>query len=68
MLTTAEKGTPIASRVKGKPALVKSLRSLLIRVHRYGRCRARRAEDLQWTAELLDALYAALSKAERPRD
>ena len=64
MLTTAEKGPAVASRIKGKPAIVKSLRSLLIRTARYGNRRAQRASDFKWTAALLDALTTALQVAE----
>src|SRR4029453_3074375 len=63
MLTASEKGHEM-SRIKGRPALVKRLRGLLIAVHRFGRVRARTSDDIQWTAALLDALYGALSKAE----
>jgi hypothetical protein len=64
MLTRAEKGTPTASRIKGKASIVRRLRALLIAAHRYGRGRARTAEDIQWSAVMLDALTAALAAAE----
>ena len=55
-------------RVKGRPALVRSLRSLLIRVHRFGKGRARTHEDVLWTARTVDVLSAALDVADpRPR-
>jgi hypothetical protein len=49
--------------VKGRPAIVKSLRALLIRTHRFGRHRARTADDIRWAARLIDALTTALSCA-----
>jgi hypothetical protein len=64
MLTTMEKGHPTASRIKGKPAIVKSLRSLLIRTARYGNRRAQRAADFKWSCCLLDALQIALQVAQ----
>lgn len=54
----------LLSRVKGKPALVRSLRGLLIRVHRFGRARATSDADRFWTARLIDALEAALEVAD----
>lgn len=54
-------------RVKGRPALVRSLRSLLLRVHRFGRARATTADDRVWTARVLDQLLAALAVAD-PRE
>lgn len=53
-------------RVKGKQALTKSLRRLLLRTHRFGRCRAVGA-DLWWTARVIDALTTALDVAEGDR-
>jgi hypothetical protein len=64
MLTRAEKGTPTASRIRGRDSIVKSLCGLLIRVHRFGRHRARTAEDLMWAARTIDALYQALAVAD----
>jgi hypothetical protein len=56
------------SRVKGRPALVRSLRGLLIRVHRYGRCRAATSADQAWAAAVIDALFAALAVADPRSD
>ena len=67
MLSTAEKGRTVASRIKGRPALVKRLRALLLAVHRFGRGRVHTPEDLCWTATLIDRLYAALDAAEPQR-
>ena len=64
MLTAAERPRCTASRIKGRPALVRSLRGLLLRVHRFGRGRARTPQDMQWAARVLDSLYAALATAE----
>jgi hypothetical protein len=55
----------VVTRVKGKAAITKSLRSLLIRTHRYGRHRAATPEDLGWAAQLIDALTAAVETADR---
>jgi hypothetical protein len=63
MLTLEEKGRPIASRVKGKAALVKRLRGLLLATHRYSKARAR-ASDYRWTGCFLDALNVALQIGE----
>ena len=51
-------------RVKGRPALVRRLRGLLLAVHRFGRCRAATDADRRWTAAVLDALAAALAVAD----
>ena len=55
-------------RVKGRPALVRRLRGLVVAVHRYGHCRATTDADRLWTARMLDQLLAALQTADpRPR-
>ena len=64
MLTASERPRGVASRIKGRPALVRSLRGLLLRVHRFGRHRARSRQDMQWAAVRIDALDAALLSAE----
>ena len=51
------------SRVKGRPAIVKSLRALLLRTHRFGRHRARTADDIRWAGALVAALTSALAAA-----
>jgi hypothetical protein len=66
VLTTSERPRATASRIKGKPAMVRSLRGLLLRVHRYGRGRARTPADITWTARVLDALRETLAAAEAP--
>ena len=57
-------GAAVQHRIKGRPALVRSLRSLLIRVHRFGKGRARTHEDVLWTARTVDVLSAALRTAD----
>ena len=52
----------VRHRVKGKQALEKRLRGLLLAVHRYGRCRARTRAELQWTAKAIDLLTLALNE------
>jgi hypothetical protein len=51
-------------RVKGRPALVRSLRALLLRVHRYGRHRARTADERRWAAVVLDHLTTTVQVAD----
>jgi hypothetical protein len=58
-------GAKPLTRVKGRPALIRSLRALLIRVHRFGRARAVSQPDRRWAAALIDALTAAVAEAER---
>ena len=50
-------------RVRGKDAIVTSLRSLLIRTARYGRCRAVSPADCRWAATVFDRLTATLHAA-----
>ncbi len=64
MLSRCEKPRATASRIKGRQALVRSLRGLLIRVHRFGRGRARSPEDVRWAARTIDALADCLRGAE----
>lgn len=52
------------SRIKGRPALVRRLRGLLVAVHRYGKGRARTPEEVRWAAKMLDRLQHALDGAE----
>jgi hypothetical protein len=51
----------VLHRVKGRPALIRSARGLLLRVHRYGRGRARTHTEVVWSARAIDALDGALS-------
>lgn len=63
MLTSTERPRGTASRIKGRPAIVRSLRGLLIRTHRFGHCRARSREDVLWAARTIDVLMLALRVA-----
>jgi hypothetical protein len=53
----------MARRVHGRGPLLKSLRGLMIRVHRYGTVRARTPEDRVWAGRLADRLDAALRES-----
>ncbi len=48
--------TPGASRIAGRGGLLRSLRSLLGRVRRYGEHRASTADEQRWAALLFDGL------------
>jgi hypothetical protein len=52
-------------RVKGKHALERRLRGLLLAVERFGKHRARTGPELAWSATLIAWLLAALEAAER---
>ncbi len=55
-------------RIRGRPALVRRLRGLLVAVHRFGRARAITPEDRHWTARVLDGLTAVVETADpRPQ-
>lgn len=47
-------------RVRGRWALERRARGLLIAVHRFGRCRAATREDIAWSATWIDGLTALL--------
>jgi hypothetical protein len=53
---------PFHTRVKGRPALMKRLRALLVAVHRFARARARTPDDVQWAARTIAALSALLQE------
>ena len=53
-------GSRMSSRVKGRPAILKSLMRLLLRVHRFGRLRASSDDDQRWAARVSDGLHALL--------
>jgi hypothetical protein len=55
-------GRRMVSRVKGRAALEKRARGLLLAVHRFGRCRAATRGDQLWTARAIDALAALLER------
>jgi len=50
----------IKSRVKGRPAITRSLTGLLLRAHRFARCRATSRADQHWAARVIDSLTASL--------
>jgi hypothetical protein len=62
-LTAPERLPALASRIKGRPALVRSLSLLLIRVARFATHRAHAQADQQWAARLQDDLTVALRNA-----
>lgn len=51
-------------RIKGRPALVRRLRGLLVAAHRFGRHRATSPDERQWSAGLVDALTVAVNIAD----
>jgi hypothetical protein len=53
-------GRRLVSRVKGRPALEKRIRRLLVAAHRYGRHRACSRADVLWYAKAIDGLQALL--------
>jgi hypothetical protein len=53
----------VASRIRGRGALLRSLRGLVIRAHRYGVYRAATADERGWAARLCDDLTGALQTA-----
>lgn len=59
-------GRRLVSRVRGRQALERSLRLLLIRAHRFGRHRARTTAEREWAARLIDGLSAILSDTTPP--
>jgi len=64
MLSAAERGRAVASRIKGRTSITRRLRAVLIGVHRYARCRAQRGSDLRWAASVIDALTTTNQLAE----
>ena len=50
-------------RVQGRQAITRSLGGLLIRAHRYSRCRATLPADQHWAARLIDMLEQAYATA-----
>lgn len=50
-------------RVKGRPALTRSLAGLLIRACRFAQHRATDRADVLWAGRLIDSLTAALAVA-----
>lgn len=56
-------GRRMHTRVRGRQALEKRLRAVLVAVHRFGRCRAAIDADRRWTAHTLDRLTAVLQES-----
>ena len=52
----------LKSRVKGKAALVRSLRSLELRVMRFGMLRARQDTDRRWAVDVATRLRAIIAE------
>jgi hypothetical protein len=52
-------------RVVGRPALERTRRRLVIRLHRYAEHRATSPADVRWCAHTLDALSVALESGRR---
>jgi hypothetical protein len=65
VLQASERPRGVASRIKGKTAIIRSLALLLIRVHRFGSLRASTYEDRAWAGRLFDDLHAALHRARK---
>jgi hypothetical protein len=51
-------------RCVGRPAIERSIRALLLRVHRFGRHRATLPENIRWAARMIDGLTALLEPGE----
>ncbi len=62
MREVSGKRTP--SRVRGRAALTRRLRALLLAVHRFGRCRARAPDDIAWAARIIDRLTDHITREE----
>jgi hypothetical protein len=60
-------GRFLVSRIKGKAALERRLRGLLLAVGRFAQHRARSRDELLWTARVLDGLHALLDNQETGR-
>jgi hypothetical protein len=56
----------VRHRIKGPGPLIKSARSLVLRLHRYGRGRARTPGEVRWAARAIDAVDAAVRVMEQP--
>jgi hypothetical protein len=55
----------VASRIKGRGAITRSLRLLLLRVGRYAQHRARTPQEQHWAGSLFHHLESALKEAIR---
>lgn len=56
----------IHHRIKGPAALLRSARSLQLRLHRFGLGRARTPGEIRWTAKALDAIDLVVKVMEQP--
>lgn len=63
MIAQSERHRSGVGRVRGRGAIVRSLRWLLIRVYRFGSHRATSQEECAWAARLADDLSSALRAA-----
>ncbi len=66
-MTTATQIRGIKHRIKGRDHIVRSLRSLQIRVHRFGVGRASTARDRQWAAWMLSELQRLVDTSTQER-
>jgi hypothetical protein len=57
-------GVHLPSRVRGRAALLRRLRALLVAVHRFGGHRASTHDDQRWAALVIDALTATVDVAD----
>jgi hypothetical protein len=53
-------GRRLHRRIVGRVAIERSIRSLMLRVARFGQHRARSASDRLWSAAVMDSLQALL--------
>jgi hypothetical protein len=63
MFGSTETAPPRASRIAGRGRLLRSLRTLLRRVEKYGVHRASTPEERRWSIRLADTLEAAWEEA-----
>jgi hypothetical protein len=54
-------GRKLHSRIRGRAALERRMRALLIAVHRFARGRATAPAELRWCARVIDSLSAVLA-------
>lgn len=55
-------GSRMHTRVKGRPAIEKSLRALHRRVYRFATCRQITPQDYQWALDLCSALQVLIAE------
>jgi hypothetical protein len=61
-------GRRLQTRIKGRDALERRIRGVLIAVHRFARLRATTRADLTWSAQAIDGLTATLTRIAESRD